>query len=79
MRDFLIMKCFGSTTPLAWELYGDMMDPIFFAEVHCCSYKHGTIVGDDFCHATPLAEDIFKYEVTKGLLYFLRKWVLLGP
>jgi len=49
----------------------DMMDPIFLREVACYSYKCGTIVGDDFCHATPLAEDILKYEVAKGLLIFL--------
>jgi len=57
----------------------DMMDPIFFREVPCCSHEDGTIVGDDFCHTTPQAEDMLKYEVAKGLLVFLPKWVPLGP
>ena len=56
----------------------DMMDPIFFGEVSCCSYKCGTIVGDDFCYPTPLVEDL-KNEVTEGLLVFLPKWVPLSP
>ena len=57
----------------------DMMDSIFFREVPHCSYEHGTIVDDDFCHPTPPAEDILKNEVTKGLLIFLLKWAPLGP
>src|SRR5882724_10047306 len=46
----------------------DMMDPICFGEVPCCSYKCWIIVSDNFCHSTTLAEDILKYEVAKGLL-----------
>ena len=56
----------------------DMMDPVFFSKVSCCSYRCRTIVGDGFCHATPLAEDILKYEVTEGLLIFLPKWAPLS-
>ena len=57
----------------------DMMDPIFFGEVPHCSCECRTIVGDNFCHPTPLAEDILKNEVAKGLLIFRPKWVPLGP
>ena len=57
----------------------DMMDPMFFGEVPCCSYECRTIVGDNFCHSTPPAEDILKYQVTKGLLIFLPKWAPLSP
>src|SRR5882724_9958356 len=57
----------------------DIMDPIFLREVPCCSYECGTIVSDNFCHTTPLAEDTLKNEVTEGLLIFLLKWVPLSP
>jgi len=38
-----------------------------------------TIVGDDFCYPTLLAEDILKNEVAEGLLISLPKWVPLSP
>jgi len=57
----------------------DMMDPIFFRRYPAASYKCRTIVSDELLHTIPLAEDILKNEVTKGLLVFLLKWAPLSP
>jgi len=57
----------------------DVMDAIFLGQVSSCSHTCGAIVHKNFSHSTPLAKDIFKYKIPKGLVIFFPKREPLGP